>query len=667
MKKKFFPYGLLFVLLMTLLFLPLLQQCLHPFKMKPLNGVFVPTEVPELTFDNYKSGKWQAKVEPYISENFGFREPVIRLYNQYVYDFFNKTYSEEAAVGKDGWLYHKGVVNQYYGLMNSQYNLSNEEFKNNLDIEIRSLKKIRTILKEYGVELMAFTLPVKSYIYPEHLLPHHYEDTLFDAGAYYHQQLTSAGFPHIHMTPWFKDIRDDYPFTLFYEKGSHWASGAVLGTDSLLRYMETLKGERFPRVVMGEPYEVPENQINPRDYDLYDLLNIFRKPHQRMPLYEFPVSIDADSATVYPNALFVGSSYYWYMTARIPFSKVFSNHDFIYYNLYYITKEDQHWQNIDEVNTLTELLTHDYIVYFQNAPQLYCDGFQFFGKSLIALCISEERLNQKIQQVSDSLAAVWEEEHPGQQPKNISYQAKDLLQRKPELFEELRGDDIPTIRNPKIENVLTQRSIRADRTWTFLLSAKAKNDSIALYKLYALEADNVLNGKTLLRNRTYFTTYDYFDFLVEEAAKAIGRRPETPSDPIELIQLALAEVEAKVQNNEYDTDSMMIAACTMNAIVKNLKTDASIASLQKKASLSHSSVDKLFRDDVVLCFHGITDQSRYIRENTVKTAFELYKIERRMRRDQGSMDIVNQKRAKENLPFRVAIDREINWIYSQKN
>ena len=198
-KKKVIIYPILFGILMVLLFLPLLQEHLNLFKMKPLNGVYEPAKKPEFTMKDYASGKWQAQVEPYVSENFGFREPIIRFYNQYVYDFYHKTYSDEITVGKDGWLYQKDGVVQYFGLKGQRHGLTNEQFKENLDIETRSLVKIRAILKEYGVELMTFTLPVKSYIYPEHLWPQCYVDTTFDAGEYYEQRLKEAGFPHINM------------------------------------------------------------------------------------------------------------------------------------------------------------------------------------------------------------------------------------------------------------------------------------------------------------------------------------------------------------------------------------------------------------------------------------------------------------------------------------
>lgn len=662
--KKNILYPILFGILMVLLFLPLAQEHLGLFKMKPLNGVFIPADVPELTYENYATGKWQQQVEPYIAENFGFREPIIRLYNQYVYDFFHKTYSNEITVGKDGWLYQKDGVIQYFGLKGQHHGLTNEQFKENLDIETRSLVKIRAILKEYGVELMTFTLPVKSYLYPEHLWPQRYVDTTFDAGVYYEQRLKEASFPHINMTPWFEDIRDDYPFTLFYEKGSHWASGAVIGIDSVVRFMETLKGEHFPRIVMGEPYEVPEAEVSPRDKDLAELLNICREPKQRMPLYEIPVTIETDSATVYPNVLFVGSSYYQYMTARVPFREVFSNRDFMYYDRTYFSDEELRWKSMTQVNTMREMLLHDYVVYFKNAPQLYMDGFHFFGKALIGLCIDDQRVQEKTDEIANNLMQRTSHIHPDWTWEDYRYQAHIKLIKNPELFEELRGDDIPTARNPKIKAVLKEREIRADRDWRFILHAKATNDSIDVDKLYEIESYNMLNGKPLLKKQSFFTAYDYFEYLLEEMRPLFS---DQTTDLGRLNLLALAALGQRVERHEFDNDSLMRAACVMNAVVKSLENEKSLTSIREKAQTRQWSVDKMFNNDAVWCFNNLKDWSPFFNESTISTAFELYKIERGLRKDATTMEKVRQKCRDKQLPFRSALDDEIRWVYQHKN
>ena len=650
---------------MLFLFAPMLEGQLQLFKFRNLSGVYRKAQKPELSFDKYKDGTWQKQAEAYVSENFGFRIPVIRLYNQYLYDFFNKTFNKEVAIGKDGWLYQQDGVNQYFGLMNRRYGYSNEKFQSNLDCEIRSLQKIRAILKEYDVELMTFTLPVKSFVYPEHLRMQHYEDTLFDAGAYYDSQLREANFPHIDMTPWFQKIRDDYPFTLFHEKGSHWASGAVIATDSLLRFMETLKGDHLARIKMGTPYPVPEDQIVKQDIDLAYLLNTLWIPKQRLPFYEIPVTIETDSSTVLPTALFIGTSYFWYITPRVPLEKVFSDRDFIFYNTTYYTDEEATLIDLKEKNWLRELLLHDYVVYFKNAPQLYFDGFHFYGNALISLCISEQRFNEKIEEVTDSLMLVHDDPANKQQRGNFRYKAKNLLLNNPELFEELRGSDVPTSRNPKINNILVERKIHNDRTWSFLLECHAIYDSLTLDKVYEMEAKNILDGMPLLKNSTYFSTYDYFNFIVEETIDEMRRRPDITDSRKSLRSAAWAQIDSLIDQHAFDNDSLMQMACSMNLIIQRLETKKSLEALRKKAQERNLSLDKMFHNDVVWIFKN-RDLNTIIDSSTIKEFFENYKIEYGFRSKKESMDNIRQKAKENDIPLRLAINRDIKWCLNNK-
>ena len=83
----------LFGILMVLLFLPMLQRHLLHIPLKPLNGATIETEKPEFNLASYRSGDYAKQEEAYVGEHFGFREPVIRIYNQYLWDFYKKTYA----------------------------------------------------------------------------------------------------------------------------------------------------------------------------------------------------------------------------------------------------------------------------------------------------------------------------------------------------------------------------------------------------------------------------------------------------------------------------------------------------------------------------------------------------------------------------------------------
>ena len=77
----------------------------RPFSLKPLHGYTSVTEKPELTFCGFAQGDYQSCCEQYISENFGFREWFIRIYNQAAYDCFGIITNDNIAKGEHQELY----------------------------------------------------------------------------------------------------------------------------------------------------------------------------------------------------------------------------------------------------------------------------------------------------------------------------------------------------------------------------------------------------------------------------------------------------------------------------------------------------------------------------------------------------------------------------------
>ena len=94
--------SILFVLMMVFLFVPIIQEWTGIFPVKPLKGAIEPTPKPQPTFEAYRSNTYQTQIEKYASENFGLREPVIRIYNQYLWSAYNKTYCHFIVPGKQG-------------------------------------------------------------------------------------------------------------------------------------------------------------------------------------------------------------------------------------------------------------------------------------------------------------------------------------------------------------------------------------------------------------------------------------------------------------------------------------------------------------------------------------------------------------------------------------
>lgn len=661
-KKRNIILVTLFCLTAFIIFAPLLQQHLKLFKFGVLTGYNQPTPKPKFSYDSYVSGKYQRQSEKYLKENFGFREPLIRMYNQWAYDWFKTTSNREISIGKDGWLYHTESALQYHGNMVSWFDMTNSEVRENLVSKARVLAKVNAILKQYDVHLLTFTLPTKSFIYPEHLRWQPIGDTTFNATPFFEQQLCSLGVPHINMVPWFKQVQDTTPFDLYYSKGSHWAAGAPLAVDTMLRYMEQIGDQPLAHIQVGTPYSIDEIPSNDKDLEL--LLNL-ASPLKHEPIYEYPVSLVTDEHTQYPSVWFVGTSFYWYLTRRVNFDALFRDRDFLFYYATFYTNREQNSFPADNLDYLHELLLHDYVVFFRDGPQLYNNGLLFPGKALISLCISDERLKEKTNAIADSICHAWQAKT--HYDSLICYnEANIMLERQPELFEELRGEGIPACRNPRIGQILVERKIHADRNWSFLINAKANNDSLNVRDLFRMESYNATNHQPLLRDNTYFTSYDYLDFLVEEAVLDIYRSQAVSGTKDEVFQQALDTIKTRIQRHVYDDDTLMITACAMDAIIKDISTESNLSSIREKAKNWHVSIDKAFRKDALWCCQHAKDKKQFLNEETLIKALDAYNIEHRMRQTEEAMESLMQQHNKLNMPLRMVINRNIEWIQQNR-
>lgn len=506
MKKNSFIKVLLFVLTMALLFVFAVQQRTKIWTFKPLKGVFVPTPKPELTLETYRTAKYQSQLEPYLKENIGFREPLIRFYNQFLFDFFKKTYNSDIVIGKDNWLYFIQHVNEYYGSEIFRWYDSVEEAHAALDRSALLMWKLRQVLLDYDVDLLVFMAPQKGFLFPEHLPEREFDTTGFNAREYLSAKFDTLDFPYIEMTKWFMDIKeaDTLPYSLFPQTGAHWDFSAAFATDSLIRFMADLKGIHLPRLQFGPLHESTE-EILENDYDIENLANLMRPiRHDYDRLYDAPVSFVADSSTEQPSAIFVGTSFLMRMYDFVPLSEIFPGSQYWYYNsTVYYGKGYKRMTNVGELDMLQTLLESGYIVWFAEGDQMCKMSFGFAEKALMALCVSDDRVAEVRQHLIDSLsrdeatmAKLGDDPHS-----TLGGMAYEMVIKRPErYFPEIAGDSVPTSRNPRIPEALAIREIKQDTAWMRNLQCQTVIRNTTLEQVLKMEAQNILNNRPLMRD-----------------------------------------------------------------------------------------------------------------------------------------------------------------------
>ncbi len=491
MRKKTTYDIILFGILMVLLFLPLLQERLFRIPLKPLNGVTKKTEKPEFSLQSYRSGAYAKQEEAYLGTNFGFREPIIRLYNQYLWDCYRKTYAHDVVAGKKGWLYNPESVNDYYGTEMLRWQSSPEAARRQYDLNVKYMNWVRTILKDNGVELLAFVAPEKSFLYPEYLPEREHDTTTFNACAYFLHKFNESGFPCIDMNHWFQQMKDTVDYPLIPQTGAHWVFPAVYAADSLFRFMGELKGIALPRLKIGTLHESDNHGA---DNDLEQLLNLslpIRKRQGYSPTAE--VTVERDSTSVKPKVLFIGNSFMWGIANQVPMQEVFDDVEFwYYYSTAYYGDGLSQTVPVAGLNLMEKLLDFDYIVWFTTGNQLNKGTMNFAQSAILTLGIEDSIRRAYVRRIADTLSL----------PSDTArlYKAYSLLLNHPEWIPELNADSLTT-RNSDIPYAKVIKDIKKDSAWVAALKDQAFLRTATLNRMLHAEVDRIKEGKPLYKDQ----------------------------------------------------------------------------------------------------------------------------------------------------------------------
>ena len=487
----------LFTILMVLLFLPMLQAHVLHIPLKPLNGVTIETEKPKFELESYRSGDYAKQEEAYVGEHFGFREPVIRLYNQYLWDFYRKTYAHDVVAGKRGWLYTPESVSDYYGTELLRWQPSVKEAKHNFDRDIRYMNRVRAILKENDVDLLAFIAPEKSFLYPEYLPDNERDTTTFNACDYFLEKFEATDFPCIDMTSWFQQMKDSVSYPLIPQTGGHWVFPAVYAADSLFRFMGDLKGIELPKLKIGELHESDNHGA---DNDLEQLLNLslpIRKRQGYSPTAE--VTVETNPNSVKPKVLFVGNSFMWGITNQVPMREMFDNVEFWYYfSTAYTSDPLTPSGNVVDLNLLEKLLDFDYIVWFTTGNQLNKGTNGFANSAILTLGVDDSIRKEYISFISDTLHR--DAINRVSTDTLLRQEAIAILHNHPEIIPELNAETL-TSQNSNIPYAKVTKDIRKDSVWMAALEAQAFLRSATMDQMLHAEVDHINADKPLYKEQ----------------------------------------------------------------------------------------------------------------------------------------------------------------------
>lgn len=314
---------ILFVLMMVFLVLPMLQHKFKWFKVIPLEGAIEELERPKISVESWMNGTYQDKRTAYLNQHVGFRNSMVRTYNQMYFSLYKVARANGVVVGLDNYLYEENYIKAFYG----------EDFRGEKVIaeQIRKLQLVHDTLRKLNKHVVVLLAPGKASFFPEYLpkrkLLKSSPQTNLNS---YARQLQASSIPHLNLNAYFIQQKGKMKFPLFPKTGIHWSKyGEIVMADTLIRFMNALPGVKLPSIVVDR-YNKTDDAWDTDD-DIERGMNLlFNIPDNVMGYPAFRVVKNKKGK--YAKVLTIADSYFWGPFNWGMSRDVFAEGQFWYYN-----------------------------------------------------------------------------------------------------------------------------------------------------------------------------------------------------------------------------------------------------------------------------------------------------------------------------------------------
>ena len=368
-----------FVCLLTLLLAVTLQSFTRWVPLKPLKGYTEPLEPVECHPSTCLDGSYQAFLADLAKRNTGFRECLIRSYNQVAYTCFNSVTNHNIVKGYDNELFLTMYLDEVTGKSVEEVFQNVKQAEKDIHWKVTKTLRLIDTLKQHDKQFLFVFAPTKTAVYPEKM-PKHYQRQVadFNLEETYIELFEEKGIPYIDFYHYFQAIKDTVSYPLYATTGSHWAQATIPWVaDSILRKMASLTGYQLPGIQLIDPN--PTTQYSDYDSELEGNMNLLfplRKPAIPNPVFTLRDTAGASR----PNLLVVADSYFDQLMFSC-FPKAFNRCDFWQYNRTVYSSDGYYKEPIQNVyDAPVTLQEADIVLALFTAPMMYDFMYDFHGR-----------------------------------------------------------------------------------------------------------------------------------------------------------------------------------------------------------------------------------------------------------------------------------------------
>ncbi len=363
---------ILFGLMMLALVFPMLQHKFKWLKETPLNGAFELLERPVFSYEAWFEGTYQDQRTDYLNQNVGFRNNMVRTYNQWHFSFYKQANANGVVIGKDNYLYEENYIKAHRGL-----DFRGEEV---IQEQVERLAKVSDTLQKLGKHLVVLLAPGKASFYPEYIPGFWIQKRgpLTNLSRY-SAKLKEQVIPTMNLNSWFIKNKGKMPHPLYPKTGIHWSKyGEIVMADTLIKFFNKMPGVHLPQLIVDSVKR--KTEMWDTDDDIEKGMNLlFNIPDNEMGYPYFRVVKNPEKK--YSKVLTVADSYFWGPFNGGMSRDLFNDGRFWYYNETIFPDSYESLLNVSDVDFQKELEENDVILIICTDANLFKFGFGFIEQA----------------------------------------------------------------------------------------------------------------------------------------------------------------------------------------------------------------------------------------------------------------------------------------------
>ncbi len=366
-------------------------------KILPLKGDIKEIEAPYLDENTWFGGEFQKQVDPYLRQEFGYRNLLLRGQNELDYSLFGQLNARNTILGKEGFLYEKNYIDAYTG----------KDFLGTpaLAKKVGKMKEVQEQLEASGKDFLVMLAAGKASFFPEFIPGHYGKESDSTNYKTYASELTKQEVNFIDFNSWFLSIKGKTEYPIYPKTGIHWTRYAMaMVADSILHRVEKMRDIDLPDLDYSEVEFVDE--VRSTDKDIEDGINkLF--PIDNWKYAYANVKIDSVGKDR-PSMLIISDSFYWGLYSMGISDKVFKDGQFWYYNYAVFPRhfKDKEWI-YEKVNLKEEIEKHDIIMLMSTEGNLARFPYGFIEDAYMVLTCEEsyhdKKRLEKAQKIMDDM------------------------------------------------------------------------------------------------------------------------------------------------------------------------------------------------------------------------------------------------------------------------